>query len=526
MGGSQDSSLQKRIVVIGGGFGGLAAAVRLLAAGHQVTVVEQGASTGGRARQFRVNGFQFDAGPTVLTAPHLFEELFHLAGERLHDHVDLMPLDPFYRFFSHSGERLDHWHDRAQFLTDIERLSAADREGARRLVDRTSRLFSAFHPYTERPMMRLTMMLAMFPYVVRHRALESVRRMVRRHVRHPFLRSSLEFHPLLIGGNPARTPALYGLIAEFERRWGVHYARGGTAALVRALTALVLRLGGEIRLNSPVAHILTRNGAVAGVSLTHGGVVPADVVVSNVDPHRTRAMVRLDNDRLSAMRRNIDSVRSHVSRLLATRGRPSMSLFVFYFGTNRTWPDSDLAHHSVLIPQDYDHAIAQVFSRRAAITGTQQRFFYVHMPTRTDQSVAPEGCENLYVLTAAPALHDDTDTSEPLETVRSDVLAALEQHLPGFAKHIAVEHVVTPEYFRDVLGTPHGAAFSLQPTLLQSAWFRPHNRVRGVHGLYLVGAGTHPGAGVPAVLASARIAADLIGPATTTVGQSATASTP
>jgi phytoene desaturase len=499
-----------RVVVVGSGFGGLAAAIRLAAAGHDVTILEKRDRIGGRAYQYELDGFRFDGGPTVLTAPFMFEELFALAGERMADHVDLVPLDPFYRSFDADGSTFDHHADASALAAEVAARSPADRAGFERLGRRISGIFDAFYPYTERPMMQPQVMLAMLPYLLQHRAMLDVRRLVHSCIRDPFVRRALSFHPLLIGGDPARTPALYALIVEFERRWGVHYAIGGTGALVSALGALLERLGGRIVVDAEVERILVEDGRVVGARLVDTTTYPADVVVSNADPGFTYEHLLAGHPRAGA------------SRARLRRARPSMSLHVLYLGADRTWPDSPLGHHNMVFARDQREATRHVFGprygARGASTGAldgraaDDLFLYVHVPTRTDPSVAPPGCEALYVLVAAPALPSARGgpAAEPGE-VRAAVIDLLERrYLPGLAEHLVVEHAISPEHFRDVLNTPRGAAFSLQPTLFQSGWFRPHNRSRAVRGLYLVGAGTHPGAGVPAVLASGKIAAQLV----------------
>jgi phytoene desaturase len=494
-----------RAVVIGSGFGGLAAAIRLAAAGHEVTVLEKRERIGGRAYLYELDGFRFDGGPTVLTAPFMFEELFALAGERLADHVELVPLDPFYRAFGDDGVHFDFHADPARMQQEVAEHSPADEAGYTRLRGRVSRIFDAFYPYTERPMMQLHVMLRMLPFLLRHRAALGVQRLVDGCIRDPFLRRALAFHPLLIGGHPAHTPALYSLIVEFERRWGVHYAIGGTVALVDALGALLQRLGGRIDCDTAVERILVESGRVVGVQLADGTRRDADVVVSNADPGYTYEHL-LEPDRGPA-------------GLRLRAARPSMSLHVLYLGADRTWPDTPLAHHNLLLTGDTRRVLGRVFgrSRRSRARGGEplsadDLFLYVHLPTRTDPTLAPPGCEAMYVLVAAPPIEDDEAvTAASARRVRDLVVDVLDRrYLPGLSSHLVVEHAIGPEHFRDVLNTPHGAAFSLQPTLFQSGWFRPHNRSPRVDGLYLVGAGTHPGAGIPAVLASGKIAAGLI----------------
>jgi phytoene desaturase len=498
-----------RVAVIGSGFGGMGAAIRLAAAGHRVTVLERRDQIGGRAYQYAVGDYRFDGGPTVLTAPFMLDELFALAGERLADHVDLVPLDPFYRAFDSDGRPFDYYADADAMAAEVAARSPADAAGYRRLEQRVSRIFDAFYPYTERPMMQPQVMLRMLPFLVQHRAMLDVDRLVRSCITDPFLRQALSFHPLLVGGNPAHTPALYSLIMEFERRWGVHYAIGGTGALVAALGSLLERLGGEVVLDADVARILVTDRRAVGVQLVDGTRIEADAVVSNADPGFTYANLLHDEPR------------AEPARLRQRVARRSMSLHVLYFGADRTWPDSPLRHHNLLFARDQWAESRRVFAqpkqaRRAAQTDVpsdaRDMFLYVHVPTKTDPSVAPPGCESLYVLVATPPRPlPDPDPAGEQQQVRAAVLDLLDRdYLPGLSSHLAAEHAIGPEHFRTVLNSPYGAAFSLQPTLFQSGWFRPHNRSRAVRGLYLVGAGTHPGAGVPAVLASGKIAASVI----------------
>lgn len=334
--------------MVGGGFGGLAAAIRLAGAGHDVTVLERRDQLGGRASQWVLDGFRFDAGPTVLTAPHLFEELFTLAGERLADHVTLVPLDPYYRVFDDDGAPFDFRTDEAAMLAQVARLSPADVPGYQRLQSRIAAIFDAFHPYTERSMMSLPAMLRMLPYLLEHRAMLGVRHLVHGTVRDPFLRRALTFHPLLIGGDPARTPALFALLVEFELRWGVHYAIGGTAAVVAALGGLLERLGGRIELGAEVERILVERGRVTGVRLADGTTRPADVVVSDADPGHVSGTLLAHEPRAAA------------ARVRQGWARPSMSLHVLYLGADRTWPDTPLAHHNILYAGDPEQALTRV----------------------------------------------------------------------------------------------------------------------------------------------------------------------
>lgn len=489
--------------MIGSGFGGLAAAIRLAAAGDTVEVLEQREAIGGRAGTYRLAGpageHVFDAGPTVLTAPHLFEELFALAGQRLADHVRLEPLDPFYRVFAPDGRHLDYRRDLEAMRAEVARISPGDAAGFTRLAGRAAGIYDTLYPFTERDMMNPALMVGMLPYLARHRAFVPVYPAVAGQVRDPFVRQALSFHPLLIGGSPMSTPALYLLIAHLEREFGVHYAVGGTTALVEALGRLLEDLGGKVRLGTRVERILVDDGRATGVRLADGSVELADSVVCNADAAAALAGLLPDGPR------------ARTAALRARALRPSMSLAVLYLGTDRRYPDTDLLHHNVLVTGSYRRAIRSVFTGRGWGDGAvpDDLFLYAHLPSLSDRSVAPENGETLYVLAAVPS-GDAVDWSRTAPLLRDRIVDTLEPHLPGLRHHVHVEHMVDPRFFRDSLSSAHGAAFAGAPTLMQSGWFRPHNRARAARGLYLVGAGTHPGAGLPAVLASGRIAADLV----------------
>jgi len=476
-------------VVIGSGFGGLAAAVRLGARGYRVTVLERLDRPGGRARVFEQDGFTFDAGPTVITAPFLFEELWELCGRRLADDVDLRPVHPFYRIRFDDGDVFDYSGDPELMRQEIRRLSPADEAGYERFLAMSERIFATgFSRLGHVPFDSAWDMLRIVPDMVRLQSHLTVYRLVARFVRHPKLRQVLSFHPLLVGGNPFATTSIYSLIAYLEREWGVHFPIGGTGALVRGLLGLIDGLGGEVRLNADVAEILVEGGRVRGVRLAGGETIEADVVVSNADSAWTYRHLVPAVARRRWTDRKIES------------SRYSMGLFVWYFGTRRRYPD--VAHHSILLGPRYRELLDDIFGARLA----RDFSLYLHRPTATDPALAPDGMDAFYVLSPVPNLAADVDwvmRAEPYRRAIEGHLAATV--LPGLEGEIATSRVMTPLDFRHELLAYRGAAFSFEPILRQSAWFRPHNRSEDVEGLYLVGAGTHPGAGVPGVLSSARV---------------------
>ena len=477
-----------RAVVVGAGLGGLAAAIRLRLLGHEVTVVEALDRLGGRARVFARDGFTFDRGPTVITAPHLIAELFELAGRNPRDYYQLVPVDPFYRLLFDDGSVFDYSGDVARVEEQIARFDPRDVEGFRRLSRDAQRIFDVgFTRLADRPFHRLSDMLRVVPDMLRLGSWRSVHGLVAQHIRDPRLRQAFSFEPLLVGGSPFRSSAIYLLIHWLERKWGVHYAMGGTGSIVRALAQLMHELGIEWRLNAPVAEIETQGGRAVGVRLEGGERIAASIVVCNADPSWVYGRMLPRRRSLLAARRS--------------RVRQSMGLFVGYFGARRTWPA--LAHHTILLGPRYRELLEDVFKRRVLADDFS---LYLHAPTRTDPSLAPPGCEAMYVLSPVPNLRSGVDWESEGPRYFDTILSALEQRaLPGLRESLVTSTHMTPADFATDLRSVDGAAFGPEPTLGQSAWFRYHNQSPDVRGLYFVGAGTHPGGGIPGVLSSAKV---------------------
>jgi phytoene desaturase len=477
-------------VVIGSGFGGLAAAVRLGARGYRVTVLEKLDAPGGRAYVYRQDGFTFDAGPTIVTAPFLFEELWTLCGRRMADDVQLRPVAPFYRIRFDDGYVFNYSGDAAQMRAEVGRLSPGDVAGYERFMQaarETCRI--GFEQLGHVPFDRWADMARVLPDMVRLGSYRTVYGMVSRYVRDPRLRVLLSFHPLLVGGNPFATTSIYCLIAHLERNWGVHFAMGGTGSLVRGMVGLIEGQGNEVRCNAEAAEIVLDGRRARGVRLRSGELIEADVVVSNADSAWTyrNLLPQLARRRWTDAR--ID------------KARYSMSLFVWYFGTSRKYPD--VAHHTMVLGPRYRELLQDIFERKVLASDFS---LYLHRPTATDPALAPPGCDAFYVLSPVPHLGSGTDWRERAEPYRRAICERLSATLlPGLADSIVCSHMLTPQDFQDRLNSFRGAAFGLEPVLTQSAWFRPHNRSEEVDNLFLVGAGTHPGAGLPGVLSSARI---------------------
>lgn len=477
-----------RAVVIGSGFGGLAAAVRLRARGYRVTVLEALDRPGGRARVIRKDGFTFDAGPTVITAPYLLHELFELVGRDSRDYFRLVPVDPFYRIRFADGSTFDYVGDEDRLLAEIERLNPADVDNYRRLAAQAERIFDVgYTRLADQPFHRFSTMARVIPSMIRLKSYRTVSGLVARYIEDERLRQALTFEPLLVGGNPYSTTSIYLLIHWLERKWGVHFALGGTGAIVDGLVRLLEELGVELRFSSPVEEILVEGGAVTGVR-TADGVVPADVVVSNADPTVVYRQLLDDRSAPRGWRK-------------AGRTRQSMSLFVGYFGTDRVY--DDLAHHTIVLGSRYRGLLHDIFRRRVLADDFS---LYLHAPARTDPGMAPPGRDAFYVLSPVPNNRSGVDWRREADPYFDRVLESLERRLmPGLRDRVVTRTTMTPDDFEHTLRSADGAAFGPEPVLTQSAWFRYHNRAPDLDGLFFVGAGTHPGAGVPGVLSSARV---------------------
>ena len=484
-----------KAIVIGAGFGGIAAALRLRAKGYSVTLIDRCAALGGRAQVYEREGFRHDAGPTVITAPFLFEELFALFGERFADHVKLVPLTPWYRFQFADGDTFDYGGTLEATLAEIERIEPRDRAGYLALLEHSRRIYDiGFTQLSAQPFHRLGTMLRQVPHLLGLRNYETVWQMVSRHLVSDKLRRAFSIQPLLVGGNPFDTTSIYGLIHFLERAHGVHFAMGGTGAVTQALGGLMERQGIALRLSTTVERVRIEQGVARGVVLADGTVVEADIVVSDADAaHLYRDLVPRAEQALA-------------TRVKLSQAHYSMGLFVMYFGTTRTYPD--VAHHTIWMGERYRELLNDIFHR---LKLSEDFSLYVHRPTATDPSFAPAGQDSFYVLCPVPNLQADIDWAIEGPRLRDRIVDALERTmLPGLKATITADFYKTPEDFRDEYRSVHGAGFSVAPIFRQSAWFRFHNQSESVRNLYLVGAGTHPGAGVPGVLCSAKVIDALI----------------
>jgi len=488
-----------RIVVIGSGFGGLAAAIRLQAQGHDVTIVEKLDKAGGRAYVFEQDGFTFDAGPTIVTAPWIIDELFALTGRTTADFVKLVQLDPFYNVRFEDGTVFHYNGDRDALVRQVREFNPDDVAGYERFREEAWKIFNVGMPLIDHAFLTPGSMVKVIPDLIRLRADRSVAALADKYIKDARLRQVFSFHPLLVGGNPYRASSIYALIHKLEQQWGVMFAMGGTGALVKGLVRAFEELGGTIRYRSEVGEITLHPTAAktTGVRLTSGEALTADAVVCNGDLAQSYRTLLPESRRPSMSDRKIAKMRH------------SMSLFVIYFGTNRRY--ENVAHHEIIMGPRYKALLEDIFERKVLADDFS---LYLHRPTATDRSLAPAGHDCWYVLSPVPHLGGNVDWNAVGQRYRDRIMTYLEErHLPDLSKHIVTERRVDPRYFERTLNSYVGAAFGTEPTLLQSAYLRPHNVCKDISNLYFAGAGTHPGAGLPGVMASGKIVAELIGTA-------------
>ncbi|KAA0971961.1 phytoene desaturase [Aureimonas fodinaquatilis] len=489
-------SKTRTAAVIGAGFGGLALAIRLQSAGIQTTVFEKRDKPGGRAYVYQDEGFTFDAGPTVITDPDCLEQLWALSGRRLCDYTTLLPVTPFYQLCWEDGFRFDYADDQDALDRQIGAKSPDDVEGYRRFLAYSTDVYrEGYEKLGTVPFLNVGSMLKAAPQLMRLESYRSVYAKVSQFIRDEQLRQAFSFHSLLVGGNPFDTSSIYALIHALERKGGVWFAKGGTGALIAAMVRLFEELGGRLHLNAEIDRMMESEGRVTGLALGDGQIMRFDQIASNADVvHTYRHLLR-------------GTARGDANGRKLGAKRHSMSLFVIYFGLRRQHPE--LKHHMVLFGARYRELIDQIFKGHSLADDFS---LYLHAPSVTDDSLAPPGHSAYYVLSPVPHLGNvdiDWDVEGPL--YRDRILKYLnDRYIPGLLDDLVTVRHFTPFNFRDELNAHLGSAFSIEPILTQSAWFRPHNRDDVYPNLYIVGAGTHPGAGIPGVVGSAKATAGLM----------------
>ena len=484
------------VVVIGSGFAGLATALRLQARGYEVTILEKRDKPGGRAYQIVDQGYTFDCGPSIITAPDLVDDVFAATGASTGEYVNLVPLDPYYRIYFDDGRHYDYSGDPAVVERELTKFDPGALDGYRRFMAKSGDVYRrAFADLAHKPFLTAGNFARVVPELGKLRADRSVYRFVGDYFSDPSLRMAFSFHPLFIGGNPFRASAIYSIVPFLERQGGVHFAMGGMYALIEGFARRFRDLGGQLHCGVEVVGIDVQGGRATGVRAADGRRWPADAVVSNADVVMTYAKMIHPRHRRRWTDRKI------------TRLRQSMSCFLLYLGLDRQY--DKLLHHTILMAGRYQGLIEDIFDRKVLADDFS---LYLHAPSKTDPSLAPPGGESLYVLAPVPNLAGTIDWAKKAGPFRDRILHSLEVDfgLTGLRESIRVEHRFTPLDFKGELNAFLGSAFSIEPTLLQSAYFRPHNRSEDVEGLYVVGAGTHPGAGLPGTLLSAEIADRLI----------------
>jgi phytoene desaturase len=485
----------KKIIVIGSGFGGIAAALRMRAKGYEVDLHEKLDQIGGRARQFNQNGFVYDAGPTVITAPYLFRELFEIFDEEIDDYINFIPLDPWYRFRFHDGTFFNYGPDQDQLLEQIKAIEPQDVNGYLKMLQHAEKIFElGYLKLADQPFHKLSSLIRYTPDIVKLKGYQSVYQFVSSYLKHPNLKQAFSIQPLLVGGNPFNTTSIYALIHALEKKWGVFFAKGGTGEIIFQLKSLMERKGINIFLNSEIKKIITNDKMVEGIETEEGKFYKADYLITNADPIYTNNHL-IGHKKISFHNKFVQKTAKH-----------SMGLFVLFFGTKVKY--KDIAHHTIWMGPRYKELLSDIFDRYKL---SEDFSIYLHRPTATDPNFAPIGCDSFYALVPVPNLKGNISWKDEASKFTQSVIKALEQTMmPKLTENICESFVMTPEEFLQDYNTPFGSGFSIAPLFRQSAWFRTHNKDDLYQNLFYVGAGTHPGAGVPGVLNSAKVIDKLI----------------
>jgi len=483
--------MAKKIIVIGSGFGGLAAALRMRAKGFNVTLVEKHPDLGGRARVFRKNKFIYDGGPTVITAPYLFDELFSLFNKKISDYVKIVPLDLWYRFVFNDGETFDYNGDDKAMEEQVKKFSSKDYAGYKKLVNFTEKIFDkGFTDLSDRPFNNLVFMLKQVPSLFRLKSYKSVYSLVSNYISNEKLRRVFSMHPLLVGGNPFSTTSIYTLILFLEKKWGIHYSMGGTGSVVSALEKLMKEEKIKIIKNAEVTEILTKNNVVKSIEINNSKIIDCDYLICNSDP--------------PIVYKNLIKSKNNYNFLFKKKMKRmdySMGLFVYYFGSKKKY--DDVAHHTIYFGESYEKHLDKIFEKKVL---SEDISYYLHRPSATDPNMAPDGQDAFYVLVPVPNNLSKINWTKEGDKFKELVLDKMDKSvLPGIKENVVSDFYLTPDYFEKDLATLHGSGFSIQPKFSQSAYFRFHNQSEIFENLYFVGAGTHPGAGMPGVLSSAKV---------------------
>tara|TARA_Y100000817_G_C16849940_1_gene541633 strand:- start:861 stop:2330 length:1470 start_codon:yes stop_codon:yes gene_type:complete len=483
--------MAKRIIVIGSGFGGLAASLRLKAKGYNVTLVEKHPDLGGRARVFKKDSFTYDGGPTVITAPYLFEELFSLFNKKISNYVSIVPLDLWYRFVFNDGKTFDYSGNEKSMEREIKKFSDKDLKGYKKLVNFTEKIFNkGFSDLSDKPFNNFIFMLKQIPSLLKLKSYQSVYKLVSNYISDEKLRRVFSMHPLLVGGNPFSTTSIYTLILFLEKKWGIHYSMGGTGNVVKALEKLMIEENIEIIKKAEVTEIITSKKTVKAVKINNKKIIDCDYIVCNSDPPNVYKNLIKSKENYNFL------FKQKIKRM-----DYSMGLFVYYFGSKKQY--KDVAHHTIYFGNSYEKHLDKIFEKKKL---SEDISYYLHRPSATDPSMAPNGQDAFYVLVPVPNNLSNINWSTEGEKFKNLILEKMDKSvLPGIKENVVSDFFLTPDYFENDLATLHGSGFSIQPKFSQSAYFRFHNQSEIFENLYFVGAGTHPGAGMPGVISSAKV---------------------
>jgi phytoene desaturase len=483
--------MAKKIIVIGSGFGGIASALRMRAKGYDVTLVEKHPDLGGRARVFKKDKFIYDGGPTVITAPYLFDELFTLFNKNISNYVKIVPLNLWYRFVFEDGKTFDYSGDEKSMNIQIEKFSKDDLPGFKKLISFTEKIFDkGFTELSTKPFNNIGFMIKQIPALLKLKSYQSVYKLVSSFVSNERLRRVFSMHPLLVGGNPYTTTSIYTLILYLEKKWGIHYAMGGTGSVVNALEQLMKEENIKILKNSEVTEIINDENKINSVKINNEHVINCDYVICNSDPPNVYKNLIKSKKKYNFL------FNQKIKRM-----NYSMGLFVYYFGSKKQYPN--VAHHTIYFGKQYKEHLTKIFDKKILSNDIS---FYLHRPSATDPSMSPLGQDAFYVLVPVPNNLSNINWSKEGEKFKDLVLEKMDQTiLPGIKNNVVSDFYLTPDYFEKELSTLHGSGFSIQPKFTQSAYFRFHNKSEIFNNLFFVGAGTHPGAGMPGVLSSAKV---------------------
>ena len=488
--------MAKKIIVIGSGFGGIASALRLRAKGYDVTLLEKHPDLGGRARVFKKNNFIYDGGPTVITAPYLLQELFSLFNKKISDYTKIIPLQLWYRFIFEDGTSFDYSGNEASMKNQIENFSKDDFAGYEKLLSFTEKIFDkGFTELSTKPFNEVSFMIKQIPSLLKLKSYQSVYKLVSGFISNDKLRRVFSMHPLLVGGNPFTTTSIYTLILFLEKKWGIHYAMGGTGNIVKALEKLMSEENIQVLKNSEVTEILNEGKKIKGVKINNRENIECNYIVCNSDPPNVY-------NNLIKSKKNY----SFLFNQKIKRMNYSMGLFVYYFGSKKQY--KEVAHHTICFGRSYEKHLNKIFDQKIL---SDDISYYLHRPSATDPSMAPEGHDAFYVLVPVPNNLSGINWSNEGNKFKELVLNKMDKTvLPGIKENVVSDFYLTPDYFANELSTLHGSGFSIQPQFTQSAYFRFHNKSEIFNNLYFVGAGTHPGAGMPGVLSSAKVLDELL----------------